>query len=55
MWECPRVSCMGLIFFGVRVVFSRDVCHVFPHSMLAIIPFIGGVTDALVTRACAGY
>ena len=38
LWECPFVACMDLIFFGVRVVFSIDVCHLFPPCMLAIIP-----------------
>ena len=35
----------GLIFFGVRAVFSMDVCHLFPQCMLAVVPLIGDVTD----------
>ena len=55
MWERPCVACVGLIFFGVRAVFSMDACHPFPQCMLAIIPLMGGVTDVVVTRACTGY
>ena len=55
IWELPCVACLGLIVFGVRVVFTIDVFHLFPQCMLAIIPFIGGVTDVVVTRACTGY
>ena len=49
------VTCMGLIFFGARGVFSIDVCHLFPHCIMAVIPFIGGVTYVVVSRACNGY
>ena len=42
-------------FFGTRAVFSIDVCHLCPQCMLAVIPFMGGVTDVVVTRACPGY
>ena len=45
MWECPCVASMGLTFIGVRAVFIIYVCHLFPQCMLAIIPFIRGVTD----------
>ena len=55
MWEHPCVASVGLIFFGATVVFSIDVCHLFPQCMLTIIPLIGGVTDVVVTRACTGY
>ena len=53
--ESPCVASVGLIVFGVRVVLSIDVCQLFPQGMLAIIPFIGGVTDVVVIRACTGY
>ena len=49
------VACVGLILFGASVVFIIDVCHLSPQCMLAIIPFIGGVTDVVRTRACTGY
>ena len=55
MWERPCVVSMGLMFFGVRAVFSMDACHVFPQCMLDVIPLIGGVTGVVVTRACTGY
>ena len=55
MWECPCVACMGLVFFGVKAVFSVDACHLFPQCMLAVIPLTGGVTDVVLTRACTGY
>ena len=55
MWEHPCVACVGLIFFGARVVFSIDICHFFPQCILAISPFIGGMTDVVVTIACTGY
>ena len=42
-------SLCGLIIFGVRAVFSMDVCHLFPQCKLAVIPLIGGVTDVVVT------
>ena len=56
MWKHACTARVGLIliFFGVRVVFSIDVCHLFPQCMLASIPSIGGVTD-VVTRSCTGY
>ena len=38
-----------LIFFGMRDVFSMNVCHHFPQCMLAVIPLIEGVTDVVVT------
>lgn len=46
---------MGLIFFGVRAVFNVDACRLFPQCMLAIIPFIVCVADAVVTKAYSGY
>ena len=55
MWEHPCVVYVGLTFFGVRVVFSIDDCHLFPQCMLAIIHLIGGLSAVLVTRTCSGY
>ena len=37
--------------FGVRAGFGMDVSHVFPQSVLAVIPLLGGVIG--VYRACA--
>ena len=51
----PCIASVGLIFFGVRAVFSVDACCLFPQCILAIIPLIGGVTGVVVTRACTGY
>ena len=31
-----------------------DPSHVFPHSVLAVIPLIGGVVVVAVPRACEG-
>ena len=42
--------CEGFFFFIII-----DVCHLFPQCMLAIIPLIGGVTDAVVIGSSAGY
>lgn len=36
--------------FGVRAVFGMDACCIFPQSMLAIVPSIGGVFGVVVTR-----
>ena len=55
MYTCPYIACVILIFFSVRAVFSMDVCHVFPQCMLAVIPLIGGLAGAVVTRSCTGY
>lgn len=41
--------------FGVRAICSMDTCHLFPQCMLAIIPLIGGATDAVVIGSSAGY
>ena len=54
MWEYAFVASVGLIFFGVRAVFSMDACHLFSQCMLAIVPLIRGVTD-VVTTACTGF
>ena len=45
---------MGLIFFGVRAIFSIGVCHIFAQCVLAVTPLIGVATHA-VTRAFTGY
>ena len=37
----------GFNIFGVRAICSMHTCHLFPQCMLAIIPLIGGVTDAM--------
>lgn len=52
IWEHPCVDCVSNIF-GARTDFSMDAIHVFPQSMLGIIPFIRGVVDVVVSRACA--
>ena len=41
--------------FGVRTGFGMDDSHIFPQSVLAIIPLIGGVIGVVVTRPCAEY
>ena len=45
--------------FGVRAGFGVDDSHIFPQSVLAIIPLIRGVIGVVVTRPCteceAGY
>lgn len=55
MWEypCVALACVGLIFFGVRTVFSVLACQFFPLCMLDIIPLVGGVTGVVI-RACPG-
>ena len=40
--------------FGVRAVFGADASHVFPQSVLAVIPLIGYVVDIVVSRGCTG-
>lgn len=35
--------------FGVRIVFGTDASHIFPQSVLSIIPLIVGV---VVSRVC---
>ena len=41
----------GFNIFGMKAVFSVDVCHLFPQYTLAVIPLIGGVTG-VGTRDC---
>ena len=55
MWVCTCVACVSLVLFNVRVFFSIDVCHHFPYCMLAMFPFLGGVADVVMSRACPGY
>ena len=43
MWECPCVACVGLIFFGMRAVFTMNACDLSPQCVLAVMPLIGGV------------
>ena len=31
-----------------------DVCHLFPQCLLAIIPLLGGVTEAVAIRVTTG-
>ena len=40
--------------FGVRVVFGMNASHIFPQSVLAVIPLIGSVIGVVVSRACSG-
>ena len=51
----PRCDLSWRMFHVHLRIFSIDVCHLFHHRMLAIIPLIGGVTDVVVTRTCSGY
>lgn len=51
MWEHPCVTCLGLIFFGVRALFSIDACHLLSQCMLITISLIGYVIYVVVTRA----
>ena len=37
--------------FGARTVFSVDAFHLLPQFVLAIIPFISGVTCVVVTKS----
>ena len=41
--------------FGARAGFGMDASHIFPLSVLAVIPLIGAVVGVSVSRACAGY
>ena len=43
MQECPCVACLHLKIFGTWAAFSLDICHLFPHRVLAIIPLRGGM------------
>ena len=36
-------SLHGFNIFGLKAVFSMDVCSIFPQHVLTIIPLIGGV------------
>lgn len=47
------MSCMGLRFFGGVVVFSGDVCQCLSSLYVGHYPIYRGVTDVVVTRACA--
>ena len=38
MWEHPCVVSVCLIFFGLRAVFSMDVCHLFPSVCWPLSP-----------------
>ena len=40
--------------FGARAVFSIDAYHVFSSVCAARYPSEGGVTGAMMTRACTG-
>ena len=39
--------------FGARAGFCMDAIHVFPQSVLVIIPLIGGVVGVVLSRAYA--
>ena len=49
--ECPCVDYKSNIF-GVKAGFSMDSSHVFPQSVLAIVPLIAIVIGVGVFRAC---
>ena len=38
--------------FAVRAVFITDGCHIFPQSVLAVIPLIEGMTGVVVSSSC---
>lgn len=40
--------------FGARALFSMDASCIFPQSVMAITPWIGGVIGIVLSRACAG-
>ena len=46
-----QYSLCGVNIFGVRSVFSVDASHLFPQFVLALIPFIRGVTCVVVTKS----
>lgn len=41
--------------FVTRTGFGMDASHIFPQSVLAITPLIGGVIGVVRSTACAGY
>lgn len=49
-----QYSLCGVNIFGVRSVFSMDASHLFPQFVLALIPFIRGVTCVVVTKSLQG-
>lgn len=53
MLDRPCVACVGLIFFGVRALYSIDDHRLSPLYD-AVIPSDKRVTGAVVTRACIG-
>ena len=46
-----QCSLCGVNIFGLRSVFSVDAFHLFPQFVLAIIPFVSGVTCVVVTKS----
>lgn len=46
-----QCSLCGVNTFGLRSVFSVDAFHLLPQFVLAIIPFISGVTCVVVTKS----
>ena len=45
----------GFNIFWYKTVSSLDICHHFPWCIQVVIPLIGDVTDAVVTRAWTKY
>lgn len=45
----------GFNIFGMKGVFSVDVCHLFPQCMLGVILLIEPVIDIVVTRTFTVY
>ena len=45
----------GFNIFGMKAVFSVDVCHLFPQYILAVNALIGSLTGVVVTRVYPGY
>ena len=46
-----QCSLCGVNSFGLRSVFSVDAFHLLPQFVLAIIPFVSGVTCVVVTKS----
>ena len=53
-WVHPFLHRVSNIF-GAGAISGINACHIFPQSVLGIIPLIGGVTDILVSSSCTGY
>ena len=52
-WVHPFLRRVSNIF-GAGAISGRNARHIFPQSVLGIIPLIGGATDILVSSSCTG-